>query len=158
MASPTISGTQSAGTEVALETWTTTVSSSLNDLATQFSVAAQRLATLPPPPAPAAAGPAGPLTPNTQETMSSMGIDLTPLLTAQARLEAELEALKEQVSAISHERRRAEKEKERELTDDFYREQLETRFLGIEKKLDDIVDTIRLECVRVSWVAWCGTS
>ena len=54
--------------------------------------------------------------------------------------------MREQVAALSE--RRAEKEKEREgqlLTDDVYREQMELRFIGIEKKLDDLAEMIRLE-------------
>ena len=159
MASPanpfTGTQTQGAGPDGALQNWTAEVSSSLNDLASQFSVAAQRLAALPPPPtSPASASvvpSATPMAPNTQEIVPSLEVDLTPLLAAQARLEAELETLKEQVSVIGHERRRAEKEKEKErdLSDDFYREQLETRFLGIEKKLDEVAETIRIECVSM---------
>ena len=64
---------------------------------------------------------------------------------AQARLAQELEALREQVADLGDMRRRAEKQREVFGMDDMQREATETRFLGIEKKVDELADTIRLE-------------
>ena len=117
------------------EVWSTTVSSSLNNLAQQFAAASQALAAIP-------------IASEDDESTTSLSTNgIASVQQAQTKLEQELETLREQVAALG-ERRRAEKEKANELgmlTDDLYREQMETRFLGIEKKLDDLAETIRLE-------------
>ena len=123
----------------ASDVWSTTVSSSLGTLAAQFAAASQALAALPA----TAEGD------DDTDSAASTG-SVAAVQQAQARLDQELEALREQVANLGDLRRRAEKEKEREGfmgIDDGWRENIETRFLGIEKKVDELAETIRLECV-----------
>lgn len=129
----------SAGPDV----WSNSISASLSTLATQFAAASHALAALPQ---------SASITRADDETESSMSTrgGVAAIMQAQARLEEELETLREQVASLGEHSRRAEKEKQKAqeggLTiDDTVRESLETRFLGIEKKLDDLAETIRLE-------------
>ncbi|KAF7800174.1 hypothetical protein EIP86_011421 [Pleurotus ostreatoroseus] len=119
------------------EAWSRTVSASLNTLASQFAAASQALATLP----------QTAVLDMDDESTTSSSAAVVSIQQAQARLEEELDSLREQITALG-EHRRAEKEKEREnpmIADEDIRDSIETRFLGIEKKLDDLAETIRLE-------------
>lgn len=119
------------------EAWGRTVSASLSTLATQFAAASQALATLP----------QTAILDTDDDSTASSSAAVVSIQQAQARLEEELDSLREQITALG-EHRRAEKEKAREgamITDEDVRDHMETRFLGIERKLDDLAETIRLE-------------
>ncbi len=62
------------------------------------------------------------------------------------RLEQELDSLREQVTRLGENSRRAEKERERDSGGEgIDKEGLETRLTGIEKKVDDLAEAIRME-------------
>lgn len=71
---------------------------------------------------------------------------------AQSRLKDELETLREQVAHLMESGRRPEKEKEREKVE-IPVEDYEMRLRAVEKKVDELGEAIRLECVLLT-VAW----
>jgi hypothetical protein len=132
------------------EAWTSSLSVSLNALASQFAIASQALSTIPALPSPS---------PST--SISSAGIDpeaLAVVRQAQTTLEQELEALKEQVAYILEHGRSSDKEKAREITTMTTTdavsphagllEGLEGRLQGIEQNIERLDEAIRLEYVN----------
>lgn len=99
---------------------------SLGHLATQFATASKALASVPP------------------DTESRHQESLETIRRAQGKLEQDLESLKEQVAHLREYGTRTEKEKERAL-DLASMEGFGVRLQSVEKKLDEIEETMRLE-------------
>lgn len=111
------------------QVWTSSISTSLSALATQFAAASQALAELPAAPS------------------SSHGISyetIGVMQQAQTKLEQELDSLREQISHLMEGGRRLEKEKER-AHETGIPENLEGRLEAIEKRMDEFAEAMRLE-------------
>ncbi|KAI0683295.1 hypothetical protein BC835DRAFT_758648 [Cytidiella melzeri] len=109
--------------------WTSSISTSLNTLASQFSAASQTLAALP------------------------ISDDATPEIVAvvqqaQTKLEQELESLKEQVTYLLEHGRHSDKEKGR-AADPSDIEGYESRLQGIEQKLEQFSEVMKLDQARL---------
>ncbi|EKM52215.1 uncharacterized protein PHACADRAFT_260438 [Phanerochaete carnosa HHB-10118-sp] len=113
------------------EAWRGSVTSSLTALAAQFAVASQALSAMP----------------NPERESPAFTAALDVVEQAQARLKDELDVLREQVEFLRvREKGSAEKGREREQVDvpvDAYEERLH----AVEKKVEDIAESIRLEYV-----------
>lgn len=112
------------------DAWTNSISTSLSTLATQFSVASQALAAIPAIPASGAGA-----TPEAIAVVQQ----------AQDKLEQELESLKEQVAYLLEHGRRSDKEKERAYDVQVDQEGFEGRLQGIEQRLEQFGEVIKLE-------------
>ena len=110
------------------DAWRTSIASSLNALSSQFATASQALASMP--------------TPDLESPASTTA--LTIIEQAQARLQEEMEVLREQVEYLRT--RSPEKEKarasENESTD---LSSYEARVAAVEKMVEEIAESIRLE-------------
>lgn len=125
-----ISGAPAATTVT--ESWASSLSTSLGSLATQFAQASQALAAVP---AGSASG---------APQLEGLAI----IQQAQTRLEQELESLKEQVAYLRENRPRSEKEKEKAAEAEAEKsgaEDFENRLQAVEKHVEDVAETIRLE-------------
>lgn len=135
--SPATTLSQRPSMPASQDAWTSSVAASLNSLASQFAAASTALATVP-------------IRPNSdvQESFPA----LTMIEQAQSRLKDELETLREQVAHLMESGRRPEKEKEREKVE-IPAEDYEMRLQAVEKKVDELGEAIRLECVVLT-MAW----
>lgn len=118
-----MTGLASSPSAVSQEMWRNSIAGSLNALASQFATASQALAAA-------------------EHESPASSAAFIAIEQAQARLKEELDSLREQIERLSV--RSSEKEKERahpEGSVDAY----EARIQAVEKKVDDIAETIRLE-------------